>query len=367
MRMAIEHGLKNMTLRQLWELFPIVLTPHQAQWKKWADEERGSLYRLLSGISPLTVTHIGSTAIEGIHAKPIIDLLVEITANHDWENVRTRMESAGYICMSASIGRMSFNKGYTPDGYADRVFHIHVRACGDNDEIYFRDYLRSHPETAREYEMLKLSLLPKYKNDRDAYTAAKSDFVTRITSIAKNRNNNHANEPNITNGLTKMKKIIIIGCPGAGKSTFARKLSAKTGLPLHYLDTIWHLPDRTTLSREQFVTQIEKIMAGNEWIIDGNYLHTMPRRLECCDTVVFFDLPLAVCLAGAEERIGKSREDMPWSDDKLDAGFRQWIIDFPSQQLPVIRDLLSEHRQRLNIIVFHTRDEADAFIDSIHF
>jgi len=72
--MAIEHGLKNMTLRQLWELFPIVLTPHQAQWKKWADEERGSLYRLLSGISPLTVTHIGSTAIEGINAKPIIDV-----------------------------------------------------------------------------------------------------------------------------------------------------------------------------------------------------------------------------------------------------------------------------------------------------
>lgn len=64
MRMAIEHELKNMTLRQLWELFPIVLTPHQSQWMIWADEECESLYRLLSVISPLTITHIGSTAIE---------------------------------------------------------------------------------------------------------------------------------------------------------------------------------------------------------------------------------------------------------------------------------------------------------------
>lgn len=185
MQMAIDNSLKNMTLRQLWELFPIVLTPHQPQWMKWAEEECRNLYRLLSDISPLTISHIGSTAIEGIQAKPIIDLLVEMPVNQDWEDVMTRMNAAGYICMSASIGRMSFNKGYTPDGYADRVFHIHFRTPGDNDEIYFRDYLRNHPETAREYEMLKLSLLPKYKNDRDAYTAAKSDFVNRITSLAK--------------------------------------------------------------------------------------------------------------------------------------------------------------------------------------
>ena len=162
-----------------------------------------------------------------------------------------------------------------------------------------------------------------------------------------------------------MKKVIVIGCPGAGKSTFARKLSAKTGLPLYYLDIIWHLPDRNTLSREEFATCLEMITSGEKWIIDGNYLHTMPFRLQNCDTVFFFDLPTDVCLAGAEERIGKEREDMPWTEERLDEEFRQWIIDFPMQQLPVINALLSEYKEKVKIIVFHTREEADNFINSI--
>lgn len=162
-----------------------------------------------------------------------------------------------------------------------------------------------------------------------------------------------------------MKKVIVIGCPGAGKSTFARKLSAKTGLPLYYLDMIWYLPDRTTLSREEFATRLEMITSGEKWIIDGNYLHTMPFRLQNCDTVFFFDLPTDVCLAGAEERTGKEREDMPWTEERLDEEFRQWIIDFPMQQLPVINSLLSEYKEKVKIIVFHTREEADNFINSI--
>ena len=162
-----------------------------------------------------------------------------------------------------------------------------------------------------------------------------------------------------------MKKVIVIGCPGAGKSTFARKLSAKTGLPLHYLDMIRHLPDRTTLSREEFAARLEKITSEDEWIIDGNYLHTMPLRLRCCDTVFFFDLPSEICLTGAEERIGKEREDMPWTEDTMDEEFRQWIIDFPTRQLPVINSLLSEYKQKIKITVFHSREDADFFINSI--
>ncbi len=76
-----------------------------------------------------------------------------------------------------------------------------------------------------------------------------------------------------------MKKVLIIGCPGAGKSTFGRKLAVKTGLPLHYLDMIWHKPDRTTVSREEFDERLREIMAGPEWILDGNYKRTMAMRL----------------------------------------------------------------------------------------
>ncbi|MCM1020586.1 MAG: GrpB family protein [Muribaculum sp.] len=94
------------------------------------------------------------------------------------------MEKAGYICMSESNNRMSFNKGYTPTGYAKRVFHVHIHAPGDNDEIRFRDYLRMNPSVAKEYETLKLSLLPKYRNNRDGYTVAKTEFINKVLTSA---------------------------------------------------------------------------------------------------------------------------------------------------------------------------------------
>ncbi len=176
--------LKDMTLEELWQLFPIVLTPHQPQWKDWAREEIESLTALLSVYCPV-ITHIGSTAIPDIQAKPIIDILVEINPGADRQRIKEKMDAAEYICMSKSEQRMSFNKGYTPAGYADRVFHIHFHIAGDNDEILFRDYLTAHPEVAEEYEILKLSLLPKYRNDRDAYTEAKTAFVRGVVNIAR--------------------------------------------------------------------------------------------------------------------------------------------------------------------------------------
>lgn len=181
----MSHTLKDMTLEELWLLFPIVLTPHQPQWKDWAREEIENLTALLSGYCPV-ITHIGSTAIPGIQAKPIVDILVEVSAHADRLSIKPFMEKSGYICMSESESRISFNKGYTPDGYADKVFHIHFHRTGDNDEILFRDYLREHPEAAKEYENLKLSLLPQYRNNRDGYTEAKADFVRNIVKLAKN-------------------------------------------------------------------------------------------------------------------------------------------------------------------------------------
>lgn len=174
-----------MTLEELWLLFPIVMTTYRPQWKEWASEEIHNLSNLLSDVVPVAISHIGSTAIPGIKAKPIVDILVEMSPRADWKQVRTIMERNSYICMAESEKRMSFNKGYTSDGYAERVFHIHFHIEGDNDEIIFRDYLRGHPSVAKEYEALKSSLLPKYRNDRDGYTEAKTDFIRKITVLAK--------------------------------------------------------------------------------------------------------------------------------------------------------------------------------------
>lgn len=173
-----------MSLEELWKLFPIILSPHNPEWKIWADNEIQPLSELLSEYNPI-INHIGSTAIPGIMAKPIVDILVEIPDDCDWREVKNILEESGYICMSESVQRMSFNKGYTPAGYADKVFHIHIHAIGDNDEIRFRDCLRRNPAVAREYETLKLSLLPKYRNNRDGYTEAKTDFINRVITSAK--------------------------------------------------------------------------------------------------------------------------------------------------------------------------------------
>ena len=171
-----------MTLEELWDLFPIVLSPHNSNWASWADDEIRLLSTLLEEYDPV-INHIGSTAIPDIQAKPIVDILVEIAPDVRWQSIREILKQNGYICMSESEIRMSFNKGYTPQGYADKVFHIHIHRTGDNEEILFRNYLISHPEIAKEYERLKMSLLPEYTNNRDGYTEAKTEFVKRIVRM----------------------------------------------------------------------------------------------------------------------------------------------------------------------------------------
>lgn len=162
-----------------------------------------------------------------------------------------------------------------------------------------------------------------------------------------------------------MKKIIIIGSPGAGKSTFARKLKEITNLPLYHLDMIWHKPDKTNISREEFDSKLDKILENDEWIIDGNYQRTLEKRLNKCDTVFLLDFSLEECILGAKVRIGKKRDDMPWIEDKFDEEFKQCIIDFPKKKLPEIYKLLEKYKENRNIIIFKSRKEADEYLMSL--
>ena len=131
------------------------------------------------------ISHIGSTAIDSIWAKPIIDILVEMPLESDLSVTQDTLANNGYICMSQSPDRASFNKGYTENGFAEKVFHLHIRRIGDHDELYFRDYLIDHPDIATRYEELKLELWEQYEHDRDGYTAEKTLFVQTYTTIAK--------------------------------------------------------------------------------------------------------------------------------------------------------------------------------------
>lgn len=157
------------------------------------------------------------------------------------------------------------------------------------------------------------------------------------------------------------RKIIVIGSPGAGKSTFSRQLRDITGLPLYHLDMINHRPDKTTASREEFDRRLSEILCTDKWIIDGNYQRTIETRLEYCDAVFLLDFPLEVCLAGAAARVGKKREDMPWIEEELDKEFRQWIVDFPNEKLPEIYQMLERYKNK-NVIIFKSRQEMDEYL-----
>ena len=155
-----------------------------------------------------------------------------------------------------------------------------------------------------------------------------------------------------------MKRAIVIGSPGAGKSTFARKLRDRTGLPLYYLDRIWHLPDRTTISREEFDRRLAEILETECWIIDGNYGRTIETRLKYCDTVFLLDYPLEVCISGIKARVGTIREEIPWVENELDAEFLKWVEEYPETELPGIYSLLEKYGKDRNIRIFHSRKEA---------
>lgn len=162
-----------------------------------------------------------------------------------------------------------------------------------------------------------------------------------------------------------MKKVIVIGCPGSGKTTFAEKLNNLTGLPLYYLDAIWHKPDKTHIPREEFDQRISEIFVTPEWIIDGNYNRTIEMRLKECDTVFLFDLPTEVCLQGATERIGKGRYDLPWLEKELDPEFEEFIKDFPKTSLPQIYELIEKYKKEKHIIIFKSRKESDNYINNM--
>ena len=127
-------------------------------------------------------------------------------------------------------------------------------------------------------------------------------------------------------------------------------------------DRIWHKPDRTEISPEEFDAALANILKQPRWIIDGNYLRTMEMRLERCDTVFLLDYPLELCLESAAARIGTAREDMPWVETEFDPEFRSWIEDFPKTQLPRMNELLAAFREKTTIIRFHSRQEAAAWL-----
>lgn len=160
-------------------------------------------------------------------------------------------------------------------------------------------------------------------------------------------------------------KVVVIGPPGAGKSTFSRALRDKLGLPIYYLDMLAFNPDSTERPKEEFDSKLKKIVQKEKWIIDGNYLKTLELRLKACDIVFFLDFPIDLGLKSAEERIGKDREDIPWVSTEFGDEFKQLIIDFPKTRIPKIYELLENYKDNKKIVIFKSRKESDDFLNKL--
>lgn len=163
-----------------------------------------------------------------------------------------------------------------------------------------------------------------------------------------------------------MERIIVIGCPGSGKSTFSRALQKITRIPLYHLDMMNWNSDRTTVAKAVFRERLSDTIQKEQWIIDGNYGSTIEMRLQACDTVFFLDYPVQVCLEGVKARRGKERTDMPWveSEDKIDEEFIEFIKNYNDVSRPAVMQLLKKYSDK-SVFIFKNRDEATKFLDGM--
>lgn len=165
-----------------------------------------------------------------------------------------------------------------------------------------------------------------------------------------------------------MKKVAIIGSGGAGKSTLARQLSEKIGIPVYHLDAILWKPNWVMTSKtEQRMIQNE-LITRESWIIDGNYGSTLDIRLNAADTIIYLDLPRTVCLYRAIKRRfqyrNRTRPDMAADcKEKLDMEFLKWIWNYPKVKRPAILAMLKELSSKKKVIILSSRKEIKRFIE----
>lgn len=169
----------------------IALVPYDEAWPALYAELEKSIKQLVPRRLMQRIAHIGSTAVPGLSAKPVVDVQVEVS---DLEAVRAEvvppMEDAGYeFIWRPTIGDAApfYAWFILRNDAGERIAHVHMVLSGQAsaDRIIFRDHLRSHPEEAARYEALKQDLAKRYPKDRDAYTSHKTAFVNEVLVKAR--------------------------------------------------------------------------------------------------------------------------------------------------------------------------------------
>lgn len=167
-----------------------------------------------------------------------------------------------------------------------------------------------------------------------------------------------------------MKRVIVIGCAGSGKSTFSRQIGERTGLPVVHLDAHYWKPGWVATEAESFDRELQRIMQTDSWIMDGNYSRTLDNRLDRADTVFLFDFPRYLCLYRVIKRRvqyhGRSRSDMgEGCEEKLDLAFLRWVWNFRKRNRPKLLAKLDEVRASHQVVIFRTPNEVRKYLAAL--
>jgi adenylate kinase family enzyme len=165
-----------------------------------------------------------------------------------------------------------------------------------------------------------------------------------------------------------MLRVLVVGSGGAGKSTFALRLGQRTGLPVIHLDREYWLPGWIEPAPEAWKATITRLLAGERWILDGNYGGSLEQRLAACDTVVFLDIPRLACLwrviARRLRHRGRARPDMrPGCNETLSAEFLWWIWTYPARRRPAVLRRLQQLRADQTAVVLRSNEDIEQFLD----
>lgn len=180
--------LHDLTINELGQLFPIIIHDYTERWIELYKTEKRLITENFLKSEIVSIEHIGSTAIPGLKAKPTIDILLQVSELIDIQKLKAVFKTLEYKINEHPENpspHLTFVKGYTKQGFKGQTYHVHIRYKGDWDEIRFRDYLINHKEIAKKYESLKLELADRYKNDREAYTDSKTDFIEKINKLTR--------------------------------------------------------------------------------------------------------------------------------------------------------------------------------------
>ena len=162
-----------------------------------------------------------------------------------------------------------------------------------------------------------------------------------------------------------MNRILVIGCPGAGKTYFAKALSKIIGIPVIHMDNLYWNKDKTSISKEELENKLLPYLKEDKWIIDGNYHDILKQRLEYATDVFFLNMPRETCIEGILERIDKPRDDIPWVETKKDAiDLIEWTIDYEVRTKADEERLLKKYK-KVNVHILRTRAEVNNYLLSL--